>query len=1061
MMRSFLSILVVSMTLAGAKTSQAFSLLGPIGAEAYQVQGMGYNLPGDIGGPMNLGEEYRWNIPVITYAIDQSFLDYFGAQGAAAVDAAFAEFNKLTNTPFSSMTTNLTEFPLQVARVNHRARALGLLDIKSAMAHLITEQLGLAQAERYVFALRGSNIVTTGGSTNTNFFVIQRNFDPVTHEPSKYVNGSLYTYQIRTFQNPAFHDAVEETLDPNAFASSTVSSGNANRSGAYITGLSRDDVGGLRYLYHTNNVNVENLLPDTELATTNVSALTLLTTTDLATFLQRTRQTTNTVADVLNFYPDALITSTNEYLTNRLVTNYVTYFTNFPVQFPPQSVLVENVTVILETNRVFEFGNVMTNTFYTNSVVTNLQTTVTLDPAFVPGIGSLVTNTNSTPLMTNFVDGEIYFVPTNLLNYQIVSTQLVEQVLRTNPGPAVLGNLFAFTNTQVQVALTNLDLGLLTELSRGTTNTGADIQLLYPGIHITRTNSWLTNILQTNYVGGLVILSNSLATVFEYSYGNVITNTNDFSTNSQVINQIIEVANNPFIGPGGFPFVTNILSQTNFVTNRISGTFYIVPTNFLGFKKVATLFTNVVGTTNIIFTNTTARFTNTANPQIIQSVDLAAFSDVARTNTPAGLQTAFPGLFVTRTNIGFDLVVTQQVVAFLTNYPYTPAGTPGTLVVTTNFFTNVFTNFSYVFGNVLTNTITQTNDLFTYNFFTNTLLDEIYRETVFNPYLPAGSTNLLTNVTIRSFVSNEIAGSIIIVPTNLFGYHVVSNRLTNVVPFTNFVYGVSGTNFGVPFTNTLEVVRYSTNYFLEVYPIEFLNPTNVGLTNTGVRQEFVTFSTNIIQSANPIELLVAPTNTFPIVVQTNEVIVPATNTTFAVNPIVFVGQAGTNVAPTLRRGVDMIRFQKTSFDSLLGASIEPVTNVFSSSQTITNGSNNVQFIRRISSFPDFLITAQDLGFLPGQAGPDLIGRTRPAPDNNDAINGNTALAGPGVLQAGIVITFNKLGPARLNTTDPAFMSETTNIPPFTIWGSFDGSTNEPVVFPSGVSIRDLEAALGN
>ena len=38
---------------------------------------------------MVLGEEYRWNVPVLTYAFDQSFLDYFGSNGVAAVEKAF------------------------------------------------------------------------------------------------------------------------------------------------------------------------------------------------------------------------------------------------------------------------------------------------------------------------------------------------------------------------------------------------------------------------------------------------------------------------------------------------------------------------------------------------------------------------------------------------------------------------------------------------------------------------------------------------------------------------------------------------------------------------------------------------------------------------------------------------------------------------------------------------------------------------------------------------------------------------------------------------------------
>ena len=37
--------------------------------------------PSDIGGPMRLDSEYRWNVPIVTYGFDRSFLDYFGANG--------------------------------------------------------------------------------------------------------------------------------------------------------------------------------------------------------------------------------------------------------------------------------------------------------------------------------------------------------------------------------------------------------------------------------------------------------------------------------------------------------------------------------------------------------------------------------------------------------------------------------------------------------------------------------------------------------------------------------------------------------------------------------------------------------------------------------------------------------------------------------------------------------------------------------------------------------------------------------------------------------------------
>ena len=68
---------------------------------------LGYAQPGDIGGPMNLGQEYRWNVPVLTYAFDQSFLDYFGSGGVAAVESAIGILNSLP--PVSK--ANPTNYP--------------------------------------------------------------------------------------------------------------------------------------------------------------------------------------------------------------------------------------------------------------------------------------------------------------------------------------------------------------------------------------------------------------------------------------------------------------------------------------------------------------------------------------------------------------------------------------------------------------------------------------------------------------------------------------------------------------------------------------------------------------------------------------------------------------------------------------------------------------------------------------------------------------------------------------------------------------------------------------
>lgn len=279
MLRQFQTTLVALMVAGAMHSAQAFSMLGPY--EAYQVQEIGYNTFGfDIGGPMNLAEEYRWNMKTITYGFDSSFKNYFGQEGMNAVNKAFAMLNSLP--AFSAMSSSLAEYPTDTRRSNYRASALGLMDLKSATLGLLMEELGLASPDRYVWALRDRRVID-----NVPFYlVIKRNFDPVTFQPSSYVNGVLYTYAIVVIADPPAWDAVEVPVDPLAFGYTAVASdidslitsqgfsGASNPGlgyGEFYSGLTRDDVGGLRYLYRPNNYNVEDLVPGTTLSATGGS----------------------------------------------------------------------------------------------------------------------------------------------------------------------------------------------------------------------------------------------------------------------------------------------------------------------------------------------------------------------------------------------------------------------------------------------------------------------------------------------------------------------------------------------------------------------------------------------------------------------------------------------------------------------------------------------------------------------------------------------------------------------------------------------------------------------
>jgi hypothetical protein len=244
--RQLLPVLLLGVVLQSAP---AFSLLGP--PAPWMTTNLGYiiNEAGDIGGPMNLGEGYRWNVPVITYGFDQAFLDYFGTNGVAAVESAIQIVNDLP--PASQI--NLSNYFLDTSRINERADALGLFDLKSAALGLILEHLGLASPARFTYTLRDF-------SDLNNFTVIMRNFDPETLAPSASVNGTLYSYYVGYDGRIAYCEVFP--IDPIAAEFTAVADeGSIYGPGTYYVGLTRDDVGGLAYLYSTNNFALENLIP--------------------------------------------------------------------------------------------------------------------------------------------------------------------------------------------------------------------------------------------------------------------------------------------------------------------------------------------------------------------------------------------------------------------------------------------------------------------------------------------------------------------------------------------------------------------------------------------------------------------------------------------------------------------------------------------------------------------------------------------------------------------------------------------------------------------------------
>jgi hypothetical protein len=109
--------------------------------------------------------------------------------------------------------------------------------------------------------------------------------------------------------------------------------------------------------------------------------------------------------------------------------------------------------------------------------------------------------------------------------------------------------------------------------------------------------------------------------------------------------------------------------------------------------------------------------------------------------------------------------------------------------------------------------------------------------------------------------------------------------------------------------------------------------------------------------------------------------------------------------------------------------------------------------------PDIVFRAIDLG-VNGNGIPFTLARSAGGPGtpgwlNNSALYvGSGLTAGPGQYQSPVSITFNKVGPWRINDTS-TFMGQENAISIGFLWGSFDGTTNPPTVYPYGSSIEAL------
>ncbi len=377
---------------AGQQTVHGFSLGGP--QLAWQTDNFGYDRL--FAFPQNLGEEYRINVPVVYYAFDNSFLDYFGARGMEEVDKAVAYYNNLP--AFSSMSETLAEFPEDTTRENFAAGAFQLTDLKSFTMTLLSEQVGLAASEIHIWDARSRALQPNLTCPLYDFYVIRRNFDPVTWEPSSYVNGALYTLEwiIQCSPAPDLTYPLPLPVDPLAYNFRSVTGANSlGGAGFFYAGLTRDDVGGLRYLYRKNNYNMEQMPPDVFIGAGGGGGSPFAPVVTNAAGVVGDTTALRTGLDKLRFE--------RRNFDSLLGTFFVGFTNNFTVQIVTNgTVFAEGFSrAVLQPDLIFSAGNLAVD------VTAGFTVILTTEPAFASvnttdpslnGPGSLIIGNSRTPI---------------------------------------------------------------------------------------------------------------------------------------------------------------------------------------------------------------------------------------------------------------------------------------------------------------------------------------------------------------------------------------------------------------------------------------------------------------------------------------------------------------------------------------------------------------------------------------------------------------------------------------------------------------------------------------
>ena len=431
------TVLVAGILLMGVAVAKAFTLTdGSSGSLSQTVVN-------------NLGEEYRWNSPVLTYSYDESFLNYFGSNGVVAVEKAMEILNSIppassikTNyPPASSGENNLWNYPTRPDRFHARAYNNRVLDIKSYALAQLFSFMGLGYPEDSAFQLEFGAVAL-------------RNWDPISYGPSKYVNGSLLSWVVVGGTN-ALPFPIDVTKPVRTLAGSSYHRDPRLSEGKYLVAPTRDDIGGYKYLYRKDNFNIEGLPPFTYQMVTNQPDLTnpAIFSVDLRWFSKESK--TNVPASFKQFVltnqwwgpvytnlnvPPLLVLKTNVNWEMGWTTNVTPYLTNFPwtpVGQPATLVYLTNKYRTFQPSYDYIFGNVITNIHVPReeSKVLYRSWEVTPNAPLWSVVGSVPTTTNYTTTILNddFPHGEIIILPTtNVVGYHFTEMRFEEVNTLTN-----------------------------------------------------------------------------------------------------------------------------------------------------------------------------------------------------------------------------------------------------------------------------------------------------------------------------------------------------------------------------------------------------------------------------------------------------------------------------------------------------------------------------------------------------------------------------------------------------------------------------------------------------